>query len=116
MSIARVFAIASKMYQKIVPVRSEKYKRWVRSFPCIACGTMKRLRQAHHVGPHGMAQKSSDLDTVPACYKCHAELHRLGRVRFEMLHGIDFTVAISDLQMMYVCRHGALPGEEERAA
>jgi hypothetical protein len=112
----QLFAIASKMYRGVLPVRSAHYLGYVRSFPCIACGTMKRLRQAHHVGPHGMAQKSSDLDTVPACYKCHAELHRLGRVRFEMLHGLDFTQAISDLQLMYVIRYGRLPGEEERAA
>lgn len=111
-----LFAIASKMYQRVLPVRSERYKSFVRSFPCIACGSTRRRSEAMHIGPHGIGQKSSDLDTTPGCYLCHKELHRLGRVRFEMLHGIDFNQAISDLQLMYVIRHGRLPGEEERAA
>lgn len=110
----QLFAIASRMYRMVRPVRSESYKAFVRSFPCIRCGTVRRLRDAAHIGPHGIGQKASDLDTVPACRICHRELHRLGRVKFEMLHGLDFAQAIEALQHMYLIRYGRLPGEDQQ--
>ena len=112
----KLFAIASKMYRSFRPVRSEGYKAFVRSFPCIACGSVRRRREAMHIGPHGIGQKASDLDTLPGCYLCHKELHRLGRVKFEMLHGLDFWQAIEVLQHMYVIRYGRLPGEDQEKA
>ena len=112
----KLFAIASKMYRSFRPVRSEGYKVFVRSFPCIRCGTVRRLRDAAHIGAHGIGQKASDLDTVPACRPCHQELHRLGRVRFEMLHQLDFAQAILALQTMYTARYGRLPGEDQEKA
>lgn len=111
----KIFGIASRMYRSIRPVRSESYKAFVRSFACICCGTMRRFRDAAHIGPHGVGQKASDLDTVPACRACHRELHRLGRVKFEMLHELDLGQAISDLQLMYTIRYGRLPGEDQRS-
>ena len=63
-----------------------------------------------------IGQKASDLDTVPACRLCHMELHRLGRVRFEMLHQLDFAQAILTLQTMYTARYGRLPGEDQEKA
>src|SRR5579872_1603740 len=110
----QLFAIASKMYHKVLPVRSRKYLAFVRSWPCIACGTVKRYRDAAHVGPHGISQKASDLDTVPACRECHQELHRLGPVKFQLLHSLDFPMAIESLQKYYVILHGALPQNEDR--
>ena len=112
----QIFAIASKMYHRIKPVRSTAYLKYVRSWPCIACGTVKRYRDAAHTGKHGMGQKASDLDTIPACRPCHQELHKLGPVRFQLKHDLDFAMAIETLQKFYVIRYGRLPGEEERAA
>ena len=112
----QLFAIASRMYRVVRPVRSQKYLAFVRSWPCIACGTARRSREAMHTGPHGIGQKASDLDTVPGCRVCHAELHRLGPVRFQMLHGLDFREAVETLQKFYVILHDELPGEERRAA
>ena len=40
----------------------------------------------------------------------------MGRVKFEMLHGLDFWQAIEVLQHMYVIRYGRLPGDQEKAA
>lgn len=114
--IHKLFAVASRMYRSVKPVRSDHYKTWVRSWPCIACGTIKRAREAMHIGPHGISQKASDLDCLPGCYKCHAELHRLGPVRFQMLHNLDFREAIEVLQHMYALKFGRLPGGEERRA
>lgn len=114
--IQRIFAIASKLYAGRKPVRDSKYLAWVRSWPCIACGTVRRAREAMHIGPHGMGQKASDLDTLPGCRVCHRELHKLGPMRFQVLHGLDFAEAIATLQDLYVKETGRLPGEERRAA
>ena len=108
----QLFAIASKLYRSIKPVRSEGYKAFVRSWPCIACGTMTMPRDAAHVGPHGIGQKASDLDAIPACRKCHARLHKLGPLAFQAAHDLDFREAIALLHHMYTLRFGRLPEED----
>jgi len=112
----QLFAIASRMYRSIKPVRSTAYLKYVRSWPCIACGTVRRYRDAMHTGPHSLNCKASDLNCVPGCRVCHQELHKLGPVRFQLKHDLDFAMAIEALQKSYVIRYGRLPGEEERAA
>lgn len=114
--IHKLFAIAGRMYRSALPVRSTEYRAWVASWPCIACGTEVRRRDPMHTGPHGIAQKASDLECVPGCRRCHEQLHRLGPVRFQLLHDISFPDAVEALQKMYVQRFGRLPGEERRAA
>ena len=52
------------------PVRSRAYLAWIRSLPCLACQTIRNV-EAAHVGPHAMAQKASDLSTVPLCAAHH---------------------------------------------
>lgn len=69
-----------------------------------------------HTGPHGLGQKASDIDALPGCRKCHEELHRLGPVQFQLLHGIDFAQLRAIFQDMYTKRYGRLPGEQRRAA
>ena len=112
----QLFAIASRMYQIVRPVRSRHYLAFVRSWPCIACGTTRRYRDAAHVGPHGISQKACDLSTIPACRVCHRELHRLGPVRFQLKHGLDFAQAIESLHHAYEISFGRLPGEESARA
>jgi len=111
-----LFGIASRIYRSIKPVRSEAYLKYVRSWPCIACGTMRKRRDAAHTGPHSQNCKATDLDCIPACRPCHQELHRLGPVRFQLKHDLDFGMAIEALQKFYTIKFGRLPGEGERAA
>jgi hypothetical protein len=71
------------------PVRDPKYLAYVRRLPCVGCKTERKRRDAMHIGPHGLGQKASDLDTVPGCRECHRELHKIGRPAFESKYSID---------------------------
>lgn len=46
----------------------------VRRNPCAACGTPHSI-EAHHEGPRGLGQKTSDWLAVPLCTRCHATRH-----------------------------------------
>ena len=82
------------------PDRSPEYLRFIREFPCIACGKTRGI-EAMHAGPHGLRQKASDFDALPGCRECHRTgphaLHRIGPARFQQYHDIDF----HDLQTLF---------------
>ena len=65
------------------PARDAKYLAWIRTQPCIVCIGVDGPSEAAHIGPHGMAQKASDYDTLPICAVHHRELqaslHKMGR-------------------------------------
>lgn len=59
-----------------------KHLGFIRSRPCIVCGTDYEI-EAHHLlkpwrGPRGMALKAGDENVVPLCAKHHRELHNNG--------------------------------------
>lgn len=65
--------------------RNNKYLAWVRSMPCLVCGTDQQIH-AHHLighGTSGMGTKSSDLLTMPLCTEHHHELHTHGHKTFD---------------------------------
>ncbi len=80
------------IYQRQKPVRDPLYLKMIRRLPCIGCGKFKWRIEAMHTGPHGLQQKASDLDTLPGCQDCHRELHRIGPVKFQEKHRVDFAV------------------------
>lgn len=47
--------------------RSESYRRWVATLPCIVCGIEGYTQAAHPNHGRGLGQKSSDLDCFPLC-------------------------------------------------
>src|SRR5258706_2799319 len=53
-------------FLKTKPLRSESYRRWVASLPCISCG-IEGYSQCAHANGGGMGTKASDLDTFPLC-------------------------------------------------
>lgn len=55
------------LFPKNKPARSESYRRWVASLPCIVCGIEGFSQAAHPNYGKGMGQKSSDLDCFPLC-------------------------------------------------
>jgi hypothetical protein len=65
------------------PIRSEEYKAFVRTKPCMFCRE-KPPSDPHHVGRRGTGQKTDDLRCVPACVSnpatgregCHDLYHR----------------------------------------
>ena len=85
------------------PVRDEKYKSWVRTLPCLICGS---IAEAAHTGDDGgKALKASDHSCVPLCHRCHRTgpraYHRIGRRAFERFHMIDFSAIVLKLNAEY---------------
>jgi hypothetical protein len=80
------------IYKAERPVRDPKYLAMLRKLCCVVCGSFRSV-EAAHMGPHGMAQKSSDLDALPLCVKCHRigpkSYHVLGARRFIEVHALN---------------------------
>jgi hypothetical protein len=65
-----VYAPASDLalaQPKEPPIRSESYRRWVASLPCIVCRIEGYTQAAHPNRGRGLGQKASDLDCFPLC-------------------------------------------------
>lgn len=71
-------------HPKMLPARSNRYRKFIRSKPCLFCGSRVNVHAAHQAfGFGGMATKSSDLWTLPACAECHIDgEHRYGEKTF----------------------------------
>ena len=52
---------------KAEPYRSEPYRRWVASLPCIHCGREGISQAAHSDTGKGMSIKSCDSTCIPLC-------------------------------------------------
>ncbi len=70
---------------KTKPIRNRKHLEFVVSFRCILRGwtACEGEIQAHHLlkpyyGHRGVGMRASDNNTVPLCYRHHAELHKFG--------------------------------------
>lgn len=98
MEIANLLAINSpQLYRPAQPLRDPGHLAFVRRHPCAVCKTRWNV-EAAHTGPHGIGQKASDDQTIPLCREHHRTLHRLGRVRFELLFNLDLDSIVQDLK------------------
>ncbi len=74
------------------PTRNKRFLAFLRLFPCICCGSSRRIESAHF-GPHGLSQKADDMDALPLCEVCHRTgpkaYHKIGPVDFELVHCLD---------------------------
>ena len=83
----QAFQIASSGLKRwLKPARNEAYKRWIKRFPCLACGSTYMVDPAH-TGPHGFGSRSSDYSCIPLCRKCHPEFDAAPR-QFAFHRGI----------------------------
>lgn len=55
------------MFQKIIPVRSASYRRFVASHDCFGCGVSGWSQCAHDNKGKGMGLKVCDLRSFPLC-------------------------------------------------
>ena len=99
--IQKFYGLAFKVYRLTRPVRAAHYLRFIREYPCVGCGTLRRQRDAMHTGSHGMGQKASDLDALPGCRQCHQELHQTGPTKFQKKHKIEFSALTEMFQGLY---------------
>ncbi len=75
---------------------------YVRSFPCVACGTTAVARVSHHEPPRSQKGGVPLVGRqIPMCPGCHTDgeqaRHKIGRPAFEALHGIDLRAIAASL-------------------
>jgi len=89
------------------PVRNPKYLAWIRTQPCLVCGSTRWI-EAAHTGPHGLGQKSPDTSAVPLCAKHHRtgndSYHRLGPRKFGDIHNLDLAAIVRRLNLKPMVR------------
>jgi hypothetical protein len=82
------------------PQRNRHYLAWIRTLPCVVCGSSGWI-EASHTGLHGLGQKSSDYSAIPLCIKHHRtgrdSYHRLGPRKFCEVHSLDIRAIVSRL-------------------
>ena len=89
------------------PQRNPRYLAWIRTQPCLVCGS-NRWIEAAHTGPHGLGQKSPDSSAVPLCAwhhrTGHDSYHRLGPRKFGEMHRLDLASIARRLNLKPVVR------------
>lgn len=93
-------------YFKTKTERSEEYKRYIRSKPCMICGSKSEV---HHeaIVPGGIGLKCSDFETLPLCRNCHIERHTAGVDTFYNRHNINYVKEIIKYQQDYRLKNDA---------
>ncbi len=81
------------MYQKKKIFRSEEYKTFIRSKPCIYCGVEDDI-ESHHEDDDfynsGMGLKPPDSQCLPICVKHHIPVrHKMSAKEFYNLCNVD---------------------------
>jgi len=85
-------------------VENTSHLKFIRSLPCVCCGTRANVQAAHirmaslvhGKRGTGTAQKADDKWTLPLCASHHEEQHKGSEVAFWAAQGIDpFRVALS---------------------
>ena len=100
---------ASRRRPRRGPSRDWKYRAWVRSLPCAACGATVDV-QAAHTGDRGLGQKASDYSCVPLCRSCHAEYDNglESSALFEAASGIEMRRIVERLNHDWFAYSGAV--------
>jgi len=79
------------------PQRSEKYKAFIASKPCLNHRFRPSIPHHEQEEGHGcMGGKCSDFRCLPLCHSCHMKRHDVGRSMYEVW-GIDPEIVISQL-------------------
>jgi len=62
---------------KITPNRFPKYLKWLKTLPCMCCGTKDDITAAH-LAVSNFGRKGDDSSCVPLCGVCHSlqEYHK----------------------------------------
>lgn len=99
---------------KKLPVRSERYKAFIRQQPCCVCGSYIGVEAAHQtLGKGGKATKAADIQCLPMCgpsypnqQGCHHIAHSKGEETFwsMVLHLHDTDVNRKEIIMAYLAK------------
>lgn len=55
--------------------RDSKYLAFIRTLPCLICGTTYNV-QSHHTDTGGVAIVGSDYSALPVCLSHHRDIHQ----------------------------------------
>jgi hypothetical protein len=91
--------------------RSESYRRWVASLPCIACGISGFSQAAHPNYGRGLGQKSNDLDCFALCSV------RPGHMGCHQMHDLLIDVTRDErreLEVIYTAKTRAMAAAANR--
>src|ERR1700680_506133 len=84
------------------PARNSRYLAWIRTQPCLVCGSTRWI-EAAHTGPHGLGQKSPDASAIPLCPRHHRtgkdSYHKLGPRKFADVHNLDLADTVRRLNL-----------------
>jgi len=104
-----ILEIASTLRLFVRPVKDSGYLAFVRRFPCVCCGSSRRI-EAAHIGPRGLKQKTSDFTALPICFACHQDgpgaLHKIGPEAFQRLQVLDFAALQAMFNGFYFLKSG----------
>lgn len=100
-------------FPKAKPVRSESYRRWVATLPCMACGIEGYSQAAHPNQGRGLGQKASDLDCFPLC--CTRPGHMGHHFEHDNLIGMTLEDR-RELEVKYIARMHERARNEGKAA
>lgn len=57
-------------------MKNEKYLKWIRTKPCVLCGSIYSIAPHHLRDPQRKhTRRYNDLNTIPVCFDCHRSLH-----------------------------------------
>lgn len=91
--------------ERVQQVRSESYRRWVSTLPCVCCGIEGYSQAAHPNQGRGLGQKASDLEVFPLC--CSRPGHQGCHVLHDTL--VDMTLTIRrGLERVYIAKTQAM--------
>ena len=99
----------TRSFFKVLPWRSEAYKSWVKTLPCMCCGMP--ADDPHHEqlpGHGGMGTTPGDDRAVPMCRMHHDErqFYKDGGAAFWLKYGIDVEHYISRLNSAWEMMKG----------
>ena len=102
------------------PPRDSRYRAWIRTLPCVTCGSNCQIEAAHTGTDGGMSQKASDYSCVPLCMNCHTAgrtaYHRVGKLEFERNRGIDFARLVRELNIAWKINEANMGNQQKEVA
>ncbi len=88
-------------YFKTKTYRSEKYKAFIRSFPCLICGSPGSEHHHESLSGGGVGIKCPDNESLPLCVVCHKKRHHVGRDTFFEEYDLDYEMEVLKYQHLY---------------
>ncbi len=99
-------------FPKLKTYRNKKFLDWVKSKPCLACGSVGV--DPHHMATGGTGLKCSDLFCIPLCRKCHTLVEdgfwQLLELRYAFTESVAWRRVAEQMQEWFLKKGGENDG------